>query len=72
MSTHKISLVYMKRIVCFHTASYKMCNFETDFCDWTNLDDDEFDWKRDRGGTSSGNTGPGTDHTTKTNEGAVK
>lgn len=48
-----------------------MCDFETDFCDWTNLNDDEFDWQRDRGGTGSGNTGPSNDHTTKSSNGKV-
>ncbi|KAJ8048133.1 MAM and LDL-receptor class A domain-containing protein 1 [Holothuria leucospilota] len=41
-----------------------MCDFETDFCDWQNPNDDEFDWQRDKGGTSSDNTVPGGDHPT--------
>ncbi|KAJ8048132.1 MAM and LDL-receptor class A domain-containing protein 1 [Holothuria leucospilota] len=52
-----------------HCLNYNMCDFETDFCDWQNLNDDEFDWQRDKGGTSSGNTGPGRDHTTKSSSG---
>ncbi|XP_072014819.1 MAM and LDL-receptor class A domain-containing protein 2-like [Amphiura filiformis] len=40
------------------------CTFELDFCDYTQLQDDEFDWSRIKGGTDTGGTGPGYDHTT--------
>lgn len=38
-------------------------------CDWTNLNDDEFDWTRNKGGTGTSGTGPGVDHTLGTSEG---
>lgn len=40
------------------------CNFETGYCKWNNSKEDDFDWTRTRGGTSSTNTGPSYDHTT--------
>ncbi|PIK60268.1 putative MAM and LDL-receptor class A domain-containing protein 1 isoform X2 [Apostichopus japonicus] len=52
-----------------HCTSYNMCNFESGMCDWTNLNDDEFDWTWNKGGTGSGGTGPGADHTLGTSEG---
>ena len=39
------------------------CNFEKDFCSWTQQSDDEFDWTRRKGLTPSHNTGPSRDHT---------
>jgi len=40
------------------------CNFESDLCDWTQVQGkDRFDWTRSRGSTSSLGTGPQTDHT---------
>lgn len=32
-------------------------------CGWTDTSKGAFDWKRDRGGTPSSNTGPSVDHT---------
>nr|XP_054757008.1 MAM and LDL-receptor class A domain-containing protein 2-like [Lytechinus pictus] len=45
------------------------CDFELDFCGWTQDQTDEFDWTRDAGGTGSSNTGPSYDHSTGTAEG---
>lgn len=39
------------------------CNFERDFCQWTQDTSDVFDWTRNAGATSSQNTGPSFDHT---------
>ena len=39
------------------------CNFETDTCNWYQDQSDNFDWTRSNGGTSSLDTGSGTDHT---------
>jgi hypothetical protein len=40
------------------------CNFETDFCTWTNImTGDDFDWLRNKGATGSARTGPSVDHT---------
>ncbi|XP_071956933.1 MAM and LDL-receptor class A domain-containing protein 1-like [Antedon mediterranea] len=42
-----------------------VCDFEADFCEWTNAKDDTigFDWQRDSDGTPSVGTGPEVDHT---------
>jgi hypothetical protein len=40
------------------------CTFELDFCGYTQLQDDEFNWDRIKGGTDTTHTGPGYDHTT--------
>ncbi|XP_013393211.1 MAM and LDL-receptor class A domain-containing protein 1 [Lingula anatina] len=45
------------------------CNFEKDFCGWTQDTKDQFDWTRQNGPTSSTNTGPSTDHTMGTGAG---
>lgn len=42
------------------------CDFEIDFCSWTQDSSDKFNWTRHRGRTSSTDTGPTTDHTLKT------
>eukprot|EP00794_Sanderia_malayensis_P017044 gene17044-18759_t len=44
---------------------YIGCDFEqsVDPCNWTQSTDDDFNWKRDRAGTASVNTGPTRDHT---------
>lgn len=42
------------------------CNFDVDFCDWTNeTTDDDFDWIRRAGKTPSSKTGPNEDRTGK-------
>lgn len=47
-----------------------ICDFEADFCDWTQEQNaDQFDWKRDRNGTRSTGTGPTYDHTTESENG---
>lgn len=48
------------------------CTFERGFCSWKNLRGDNFDWTRSRGGTSSWNTGPTTDHTLGTRAGRFR
>ncbi|XP_041480950.1 MAM and LDL-receptor class A domain-containing protein 2-like [Lytechinus variegatus] len=48
---------------------YSMCDFEIDLCDWEQLTTDEFDWRRNKGDTSSEGTGPKVDHTLGTDEG---
>lgn len=52
------------------SVSYKeRCNFEQDLCDWYQDTDDNFDWTRAQGPTSSYSTGPGIDHTLGTSKG---
>lgn len=38
------------------------CNFDQNFCSWTQDRTDDFDWKRKTGSTTTQNTGPTTDH----------
>ncbi|KAK7455954.1 hypothetical protein BaRGS_00039402, partial [Batillaria attramentaria] len=52
-----------------HTGSALDCDFDTDFCGWTQSKADNMDWSRGTGRTVSGgtdpepNTGPDNDHT---------
>lgn len=39
------------------------CNFQTGFCGWTNLHDDNYDWAIKNGPASTADTGPYRDHT---------
>ena len=39
------------------------CDFEKDYCTYMNIPNDDFDWTRNNGQTSSYYTGPDTDHT---------
>jgi hypothetical protein len=46
------------------------CDFETDFCTWSNMKNaDDFDFVRFKGSTSSASTGPSSDHTLGTSQG---
>ncbi|KAH3887682.1 hypothetical protein DPMN_011700 [Dreissena polymorpha] len=42
------------------------CNFENGLCTWQQAQDDQFDWTRNHGGTTTLLTGPSIDHTTGT------
>ena len=47
------------------TCSNVRCNFERGLCNWHNVnEEDDFDWTRHKGSTSSFGTGPSHDHTT--------
>ncbi|XP_033751994.1 MAM and LDL-receptor class A domain-containing protein 1-like [Pecten maximus] len=51
-------------------VSQGACNFEKGLCTWTNAHTgDNFDWRRSSGSTTSGGTGPSTDHTLGTSIG---
>ncbi|XP_051872139.1 MAM and LDL-receptor class A domain-containing protein 1 [Pristis pectinata] len=50
-------------------AQELLCNFENEFCNWQQAKDDDFDWTRNKGQTSTLNTGPSKDHTLGTAEG---
>lgn len=39
------------------------CHFDSGFCGWKQDKTDNFDWSRQKGPTSSLNTGPTSDHT---------
>ncbi|XP_052230823.1 MAM and LDL-receptor class A domain-containing protein 1-like [Dreissena polymorpha] len=39
------------------------CDFQNDFCSWQQSTTDNFDWTRNKNGTSTLNTGPPYDHT---------
>ncbi|ESO97870.1 hypothetical protein LOTGIDRAFT_152977 [Lottia gigantea] len=45
------------------------CNFEKGLCSWTQNKDDDFDWTRKHGATTTSGTGPRTDHTLATDQG---
>ncbi|XP_041460944.1 MAM and LDL-receptor class A domain-containing protein 2-like [Lytechinus variegatus] len=45
-------------------GSYEMCDFQTGICRWSQLHNDELDWRRNKGLTRTVGTGPGRDHTT--------
>lgn len=40
------------------------CNFDNDVCGFVQDSNDKFDWTRNKGSTSSYQTGPSADHTT--------
>jgi hypothetical protein len=49
------------------------CDFETDQCSFSNdIGDDDFDWIRSSGGTTTLGTGPTADHTVGTSQGKFK
>ena len=50
-------------LLCISAPSKYDCNFEQGLCTWSQAHDDQFDWTRKRGGTSSVGTGPSVDHT---------
>ncbi|XP_069770768.1 MAM and LDL-receptor class A domain-containing protein 1 [Narcine bancroftii] len=50
-------------------AQELLCNFENGFCNWQQAKDDDFDWTRNMGQTSTLNSGPSKDHTLGTAEG---
>ena len=45
------------------------CDFETGFCSWSNVNNDDFDWLLHKGETPSWDTGPTVDHTLNTANG---
>ncbi|KFO21631.1 hypothetical protein H920_16983, partial [Fukomys damarensis] len=45
------------------------CNFENGICNWEQDTEDDFDWTRNQGPTSTINTGPMKDHTVGTAQG---
>ncbi|XP_077865040.1 MAM and LDL-receptor class A domain-containing protein 2-like [Saccoglossus kowalevskii] len=48
---------------------HRECDFEYDFCGWTNMDSDELEWLQGSNGTETAGTGPSIDHTTGTETG---
>lgn len=54
----------------FETMTYPRlplnCDFEKDFCSWTNDTETDFTWLRGKSGTLTSLTGPLTDHTLQT------
>nr|XP_054757011.1 MAM and LDL-receptor class A domain-containing protein 1-like [Lytechinus pictus] len=51
--------------LCNETSEWD-CDFESDWCGYTQAQDDTFDWTRQSGATTSLDTGPSIDHTTGT------
>lgn len=50
-------------------SGYNQCTFEYTMCGWQQLKNDQFDWIKKRGPTSSSGTGPSQDHTTGSRSG---
>ncbi|XP_052217650.1 uncharacterized protein LOC127835323 isoform X2 [Dreissena polymorpha] len=47
----------------FHAVQNKLnCTFDADFCQWSQVKNDYFDWTRHTGSTPTDETGPTTDH----------
>lgn len=46
------------------------CNFENDYCGWSQGPNATINWERIKGSTSTGGTGPSVDHTTSTKNGS--
>ena len=54
-------IIWLSYVVIVVTGA---CNFEKGRCTWTNAQTgDDFDWKDGTGSTTSGATGPNSDHT---------
>ncbi|XP_077864148.1 MAM and LDL-receptor class A domain-containing protein 1-like [Saccoglossus kowalevskii] len=51
------------------TAHECDCDFEVDWCCWSNDDDNDRDWERDTGSQGVTNSGPPADHTTGSQDG---
>ncbi|KAK1787196.1 hypothetical protein P4O66_017048 [Electrophorus voltai] len=48
------------------------CDFEVNMCSWSNLmEEDETDWLRNQGNSSTPSTGPSIDHTTNSSRGNI-
>ncbi|XP_071479396.1 MAM and LDL-receptor class A domain-containing protein 1-like, partial [Diadema antillarum] len=50
-------------------VEYNQCDFESGWCEWEQLTDDDRDWTRRTGTTGTSNTGPARDHTTASGSG---
>ena len=55
---------YVVEYVCTDLMFAVECDFEVDFCGYTQNTNDQFDWQRHANSTSSVGTGPSHDHTT--------
>ncbi|XP_013772489.1 MAM and LDL-receptor class A domain-containing protein 1-like isoform X1 [Limulus polyphemus] len=53
-------------------AAPVFCSFDNDWCDLQQEQEDDFDWKRQRGQTSSMHTGPKSDHTSSNYPGSFR
>ncbi|XP_022096405.1 MAM and LDL-receptor class A domain-containing protein 1-like [Acanthaster planci] len=51
------------------TPKLQDCDFELNLCGYSQATDDDFDWTRAQGSTTSSQTGPPTDHTFGTDQG---
>ncbi|KAK8724006.1 hypothetical protein OTU49_011394, partial [Cherax quadricarinatus] len=51
--------------VCEFEPEGSRCDFESGWCGWRNIEDDQLDFKRHRGPTEKDRTGPSHDHTFK-------
>ncbi|KAH3809483.1 hypothetical protein DPMN_137854 [Dreissena polymorpha] len=59
----KSSLASSSSLDDFHAVQNKLnCTFDADFCQWSQVKNDYFDWTRHTGSTPTDETGPTTDH----------
>ena len=45
-------------LVVFFSAAQSFCDFEMDFCDWSQGQNDNYDWQRTNEPTGTSDTGP--------------
>ncbi|XP_070565018.1 MAM and LDL-receptor class A domain-containing protein 1-like isoform X2 [Ptychodera flava] len=50
-------------LICATGVLSQNCTFESDQCNWSQAQDDDFDWVRQRSKTGTPHTGPSGDHT---------
>ncbi|XP_077978860.1 MAM and LDL-receptor class A domain-containing protein 1-like [Glandiceps talaboti] len=64
MDGKSVFLAGILTLLCISgTLSQFDCTFESDLCGWIQSSNDDFDWTRQQGETSSPHTGPPRDHT---------
>ena len=61
-----MNIHYNKPYNCRTVGNVADCDFEAGWCQYTQAQDDDFDWNRNNGRTLSTYTGPDVDHTTGT------
>ncbi|KAJ8050664.1 MAM and LDL-receptor class A domain-containing protein 1 [Holothuria leucospilota] len=57
-------------VECCGDTYVERCSFETDLCNWSQMDDDDMDWAWLTGNNGQQGGAPGWDHTTLTSEGS--
>lgn len=60
---------YFALIIALIVAATGPCTFENGMCGWLQDSDDDFNWRKKTGPTSTQFTGPSADHTVGTSKG---